>query len=206
MPNKTLLPNGIKEIPFKWEWDRIFCVPDFEYNHYPMVLICLRFLVFVVHFMMFHGLLVDVASFARSLESYVRNMSPWGHPDNFSCILPIKWLIACLKKGVNSILLFLLSLTVSMPNSSREGRLARLPSILDIFIWIGEVNYMWFCFVGNMIKLFKVKEKQRAENPNGTAPVKKQSAGELRLHRGTIMSCMKEFHSIWKLLGTIIVF
>ncbi|KAF8409912.1 hypothetical protein HHK36_002431 [Tetracentron sinense] len=35
-----------------------------------------------------------------------------------------------------------------------------------------------------MIKLFKVKEKQReiAENANG-APVKKQSAGELRLHK-----------------------
>ncbi|XP_068665781.1 NEDD8-conjugating enzyme Ubc12-like [Aristolochia californica] len=36
-----------------------------------------------------------------------------------------------------------------------------------------------------MIKLFKVKEKQReiAENANGRAPVKKQSAGELRLHK-----------------------
>jgi ubiquitin-conjugating enzyme E2 M len=37
-----------------------------------------------------------------------------------------------------------------------------------------------------MIKLFKVKEKQRelAENANGKTPVKKQSAGELRLHKG----------------------
>uniref|UniRef100_A0A803PF94 UBC core domain-containing protein n=1 Tax=Cannabis sativa TaxID=3483 RepID=A0A803PF94_CANSA len=37
----------------------------------------------------------------------------------------------------------------------------------------------------NMIRLFKVKEKQRelAENANGGAPVKKQSAGELRLHK-----------------------
>lgn len=37
-----------------------------------------------------------------------------------------------------------------------------------------------------MIKLFKVKEKQReqAENENGKPPVKKQSAGELRLHKG----------------------
>ncbi|CAN4095409.1 unnamed protein product [Withania somnifera] len=37
-----------------------------------------------------------------------------------------------------------------------------------------------------MIKLFKVKEKQRelAENANGKPPVKKQSAGELRLHKG----------------------
>ncbi|KAF7809747.1 NEDD8-conjugating enzyme Ubc12 [Senna tora] len=36
-----------------------------------------------------------------------------------------------------------------------------------------------------MIKLFKVKEKQRelAENASGGAPVKKQTAGELRLHK-----------------------
>ncbi|KAL2471781.1 NEDD8-conjugating enzyme Ubc12 [Abeliophyllum distichum] len=36
-----------------------------------------------------------------------------------------------------------------------------------------------------MIKLFKVKEKQRelAANSNGKPPVKKQSAGELRLHK-----------------------
>ncbi|XP_055811346.1 NEDD8-conjugating enzyme Ubc12-like [Solanum dulcamara] len=36
-----------------------------------------------------------------------------------------------------------------------------------------------------MIKLFKVKEKQRelAENANGKPQVKKQSAGELRLHK-----------------------
>ena len=38
--------------------------------------------------------------------------------------------------------------------------------------------------VGNMIRLFKVKEKQRAENTHGTTGVKKQSAGELRLHKG----------------------
>lgn len=38
-----------------------------------------------------------------------------------------------------------------------------------------------------MIKLFKVKEKQRelAENASGGPPVKKQSAGELRLHKGS---------------------
>jgi len=38
----------------------------------------------------------------------------------------------------------------------------------------------------NMIRLFKVKEKQRelAGNANGGAPIKKQSAGELRLHKG----------------------
>lgn len=37
-----------------------------------------------------------------------------------------------------------------------------------------------------MIRLFKVKEKQRelAEINKGGPPVKKQSAGELRLHKG----------------------
>ncbi|KAJ6353170.1 hypothetical protein OIU76_002225 [Salix suchowensis] len=36
-----------------------------------------------------------------------------------------------------------------------------------------------------MIRLFKVKEKQRelAENANGGVPIKKQTAGELRLHK-----------------------
>ncbi|KAF3624339.1 hypothetical protein FXO37_31402 [Capsicum annuum] len=44
---------------------------------------------------------------------------------------------------------------------------------------------MLFQNAGTMIKLFKVKEKQReqAENENGKPPVKKQSAGELRLHK-----------------------
>ncbi|KAL8112751.1 hypothetical protein AgCh_020166 [Apium graveolens] len=39
--------------------------------------------------------------------------------------------------------------------------------------------------LGEMIRLLKVKEKQReaAENSNGKPPVKKQSAGELRLHK-----------------------
>lgn len=37
-----------------------------------------------------------------------------------------------------------------------------------------------------MIRLFKVKEKQNAENANGRALVKKQSAGELRLHKGNL--------------------
>lgn len=38
-----------------------------------------------------------------------------------------------------------------------------------------------------MINLFKVKEKQKelAESANGKTPIKKQSAGELRLHKGT---------------------
>lgn len=40
-----------------------------------------------------------------------------------------------------------------------------------------------------MIRLFKVKEKQKelAENANGGAPIKKQSAGELRLHKGLLV-------------------
>ena len=39
-----------------------------------------------------------------------------------------------------------------------------------------------------MIRLFKVKEKQKefAENASGGAPIKKQSAGELRLHKGIV--------------------
>ena len=41
-----------------------------------------------------------------------------------------------------------------------------------------------------MIKLFKVKEKQRelAENASNGVPIKKQSAGELRLHKGLAMN------------------
>ena len=37
-----------------------------------------------------------------------------------------------------------------------------------------------------MINLFKIKGQKRedAANANGRAPVKKQSAGELRLHKG----------------------
>lgn len=39
---------------------------------------------------------------------------------------------------------------------------------------------------GAMIRIFKVKEKQKedAENSIGGVPVKKQSAGELRLQKG----------------------
>ncbi|GKA13871.1 reverse transcriptase domain-containing protein, partial [Tanacetum coccineum] len=42
-----------------------------------------------------------------------------------------------------------------------------------------------FCLIGKMIRLFKVKEKQReiAENSNGMPPTKKQSPGELRLNK-----------------------
>lgn len=59
-----------------------------------------------------------------------------------------------------------------------------------------------------MIRLFKVKEKQRenAENANGRAPGKKQSAGELRLHKGMLDSFYTVFlifplensFTIWK--------
>lgn len=50
-------------------------------------------------------------------------------------------------------------------------------------------------FVGDMIRLFKVKEKQRelAENSQGGAPVKKQTAGELRLHKGSIFYIVRLF-------------
>lgn len=43
-----------------------------------------------------------------------------------------------------------------------------------------------------MIRLFKVKEKQRelAESANGKPPVKKQSAGELRLQKGLFLLLM----------------
>lgn len=59
---------------------------------------------------------------------------------------------------------------------------------------------MHFAFVGTMIKLFKVKEKQRelAENASGKPQVKKQSAGELRLHKGILFFpfVVKAFKSI----------
>jgi hypothetical protein len=46
-----------------------------------------------------------------------------------------------------------------------------------------------------MIKLFSVKQKQKeaAESANGRVPIKKQSAGELRLQKGllsSLFSCM----------------
>jgi hypothetical protein len=54
-----------------------------------------------------------------------------------------------------------------------------------------------------MIKLFKVKEKQRelAENASNGIPVKKQSAGELRLHKGFFLIklfifCVFHFHPV----------
>jgi ubiquitin-conjugating enzyme E2 M len=54
---------------------------------------------------------------------------------------------------------------------------------------------------GAMIRLFKVKEKQRelAENANGGVPIKKQSAGELRLHKGlplVVSNCTVLFCSV----------
>ncbi|CAI9281726.1 unnamed protein product [Lactuca saligna] len=61
-----------------------------------------------------------------------------------------------------------------------------LPEIPNIFLSSSLLSfYSAFDPTGIMIKLFKVKEKQRelAENSNGKPPVKKQSAGELRLHK-----------------------
>ena len=42
----------------------------------------------------------------------------------------------------------------------------------------------------NMIKLFSVKQKQKeaAESANGRIPIKKQSAGELRVQKGTTLT------------------
>ncbi|GKU99094.1 hypothetical protein SLEP1_g11987 [Rubroshorea leprosula] len=49
-----------------------------------------------------------------------------------------------------------------------------------------------------MIRLFKVKEKQKemAENANGGPPVRKQTAGELRLHKGCLSYLVIEFLKI----------
>ncbi len=60
------------------------------------------------------------------------------------------------------------------------------------------VNWLWMLHSRGaagrtrltMIKLFSVKQKQReaAESANGRAPIKKQSAGELRLQKGLSFS------------------
>lgn len=62
-----------------------------------------------------------------------------------------------------------------------------------------ELTLISYCTIGIMIKLFKVKEKQRelAENSNGKPPVKKQSAGELRLHKGKVHSYLESI--VWVL-------
>lgn len=61
-------------------------------------------------------------------------------------------------------------------------------SYISSIILFKFFNYYIICIIrlGTMIKLFKVKEKQRelAESANGKPPVKKQSAGELRLQKG----------------------
>lgn len=53
-------------------------------------------------------------------------------------------------------------------------------------------KYVICIFAGAMIRLFKVKEKQKelAENANGGVPIKKQTAGELRLHKGLFFTCL----------------
>ena len=59
-----------------------------------------------------------------------------------------------------------------------------------------------------MIRLFKVKEQQRAENTHGTTGVKKQSTGELHLHKGKPYYVCKTISAVscivWKLLGTVV--
>ena len=53
-------------------------------------------------------------------------------------------------------------------------------SALGLSIMFLPFSFLGYHNLGKMIKLFKVKEKQKeiAENANGKAPVKKQSAGE----------------------------
>lgn len=60
---------------------------------------------------------------------------------------------------------------------------------LQIILVVIFYPCIFFSCSEKMINLFKVKAKQRetAENANGKPPVKKQTAGELRLHKG-IMS------------------
>ncbi|KAG6403174.1 hypothetical protein SASPL_135391 [Salvia splendens] len=57
--------------------------------------------------------------------------------------------------------------------------------------------------LGTMIRLFKVKEKQRelAESANGKPPVKKQSAGELRLQKGSSQITFLNVQTDTSLLG-----
>ena len=62
-------------------------------------------------------------------------------------------------------------------------------SALGLSVMFLPFSFLGYHNLGKMIKLFKVKEKQReiAENAKGKAPVKKQSAGELRLHKGFLI-------------------
>ncbi|GJU96662.1 NEDD8-conjugating enzyme Ubc12-like protein [Tanacetum coccineum] len=68
--------------------------------------------------------------------------------------------------------------------SRRKLCLAASSCGLDFHCYIYDF-VLWNKLPCIMIKLFKVKERQRelAENSNGKPPVKKQSAGELRLHK-----------------------
>lgn len=44
--------------------------------------------------------------------------------------------------------------------------------------------FLFGFLVGTMIRLFKVKEKQKEAAASGNSAIKKQTAGELRLHKG----------------------
>lgn len=67
---------------------------------------------------------------------------------------------------------------------------------------------IWLSQAETMIKLFKVKEKQReiAENANGKPPVKKQSPGELRLHKGCLLRDQCPFILFLVLLWVFLIF
>ncbi|WJZ83735.1 hypothetical protein VitviT2T_003391 [Vitis vinifera] len=90
--------------------------------------------------------------------------------------------------AVPSIQTGLLNALTRLPLTKRcRGALSSRTALI-LSLLRSETSASFDCFnfqAGKMIKLFKVKEKQReiAENANGKAPVKKQSAGELRLHK-----------------------
>jgi hypothetical protein len=58
------------------------------------------------------------------------------------------------------------------------------PFLLPSFLFIILTSFLMFH--RKMINLFKIKGQKREEaaNSNGGPPVKKQSPGELRLHKG----------------------
>ncbi|KAL9327032.1 hypothetical protein ACSQ67_007677 [Phaseolus vulgaris] len=119
-----------------------------------------------------------------------------------SCGLRVQWCLRCLpaaKPLPNLFLLPLLLFSISalfltqVPLNSNSA--SSLPHRIAFHFYCSSLtlfplpqispSFTLLRFLGTMIKLFKVKEKQReqAENASGGPPVKKQSAGELRLHK-----------------------
>lgn len=72
----------------------------------------------------------------------------------------------------------------------------------------GITFYCSMCEEGKMINLFKIKDQKREESGNATgrAPVKKQSAGELRLHKGLlILICDCSCYEICVLIASVLL-